>query len=103
MLLDCPVAVRLFAIAVTALAVGAPAAQADQLYWANDIGGTTVRRCDLGSLPCNPQTVASNQADPFGVAVNSSHVYWTTSDDNTIRRCAVGASMPCTGAGGGER
>src|SRR6186713_1812941 len=100
MLLDSPVAVRLFVVAGMAVAIAAPsaaAAPAQRLYWANDIGGTTIKRCGLGSLPCSPQTVAEDQGDPFGVALNSTHVYWANSDDNTVMRCSITASLPCTG------
>jgi len=88
-----------------ALAIAAPSAAAapsQRLYWANaktspQASGTTVKRCGLGSLPCSPQTVAEDQGNPFGVAVNSSHVYWTNSGDNTVMRCSISASLPCTG------
>ena len=61
---------------------------------------STVRRSSVAAWrgsPCSPETVADEQADPFGVALDSSHVYWTTTEDDGVWRCAIGAPLPCTG------
>ena len=83
-----------------ALAVAAPsaaAAPAERLYWAQDIGGTTVERCGLGIAALQLADGGGRPGRPFGVALNSSHVYWTATDDNEVLRCPVGASLPCAG------
>ena len=97
MLLDSPVVARtagkLIVATAIVLGVSAPsagAAAADRLFWANDLGqGTTVNRCDLDAVPCSPETVAAEQEDPFGVAVNATHVYWTNAAENMVLRCEL--------------
>jgi hypothetical protein len=73
------------------------------IYWADSILGT-VGRANLadGSSP-DPEFIdaaggacgaATSTSGPDGVAVDSSHVYWTNPDQNTIGRANLDGSSP---------
>jgi Abnormal spindle-like microcephaly-assoc'd, ASPM-SPD-2-Hydin len=61
------------------------------LYWtANNVGNIWEANPD-GS---NPQTIASGQNAPWGVAVSSSHLYWADSGAGTIMEANLDGSNP---------
>ena len=73
------------------------AVSSSHLYWANS-GATghpgTIREANLNGT--GAKTIAQGQVDPIGVAVGSSHLYWSTeaNDAGTI----VEANLNGTGA-----
>jgi hypothetical protein len=76
---------------------GTGASAAHLLYWANLAGGTIVGAGLDGS---NPQTIATGQNFPAGVAVDSSHLYWANAGGGTIVEAGLDGSSPQTIATG---
>jgi|GEM_PF-6076058 len=60
--------------------------QGDTLYWAqsNDFGPGEVKRISIHGE--DEQTLASGQSDLFDLAVDNTHVYWTTYESGRVRR-----------------
>ncbi len=58
----------------------------------HDCGGATCQ----GGL-CQPTTLASSQAAPWGVALDPTNVYWTNTGDGTIKMTSVAGGGPVTG------
>jgi hypothetical protein len=48
----------------------------------------------------NPQTIATGQSGPSGMAVDSSHLYWTNQRDGTIVEAGLDGTNPQTIATG---
>ena len=65
-------------------------AAAGHLYWANG-AGTIVQAGLDGS---HPHAIATGQGNPWGVAVSSSHVYWTNTAAGTIVQAGLDGSHP---------
>ena len=67
--------------------VGGPAPS--HLYWA---AGDSIWEANLDGT--NPQVIVTGQQDPAGVAVNTSHLYWTGSGDGTIWEANLDGTNP---------
>jgi hypothetical protein len=63
------------------------------VYWTNDKNPGSVVSCPLSGCPGGPTVIASNQASPARLAVDSSNICFTNFDDGTVARC------PLTGCG----
>ena len=73
---------------------GVIALDAQYVYYTS--GATAeVRRCSRGGCNTSPELVAGSQGLPSGMTVAASTIYWTTGY-RYIRKCATGATMPCT-------
>lgn len=60
------------------LLIGAPSAWAD-IYWTNS-GNGTIGRAYLDGTGVNESFITDQFSNPFGVAVDSSHIYWGNGD-----------------------
>ena len=66
------------------------------LYWANFGTGIDGTINMAGLDGSNPQTIASGQSDPSGVAVDASHLYWVNHRAGTITMANLDGSNPQT-------
>ena len=71
---------------------------APAIYWANagdHTGGAgAIWTANLDGT--SPHAIATGQDDPAGVAVDSSHLYWTSVDDNAVIEAGLDGSNPRT-------
>ena len=79
-------------LATLAIATLALAARADGfVYWSNNFG--TIASANLDGTTANPSLVSVGaQVQVHGLAVDSSHIYWTNFDANTIGRANLDGS-----------
>jgi hypothetical protein len=63
---------------------------AGHLYWTTDTGGSLV---EAGLDGSNPHAVVTNLSNPYGVAVSSTHLYWTTGN-GTVVEAGLNGSNP---------
>ena len=83
------------AAAATAGIVGAGVAP--HIYWADSPNGAgTGAIWEAGLNGSSPQPIISGLRAPLGVAVTSSHLYWTVSGDGTIGEANLDGSSPHT-------
>jgi sugar lactone lactonase YvrE len=68
-----------------------------QLYWSNLDAGTIVEANPDGT---GPQTIATGQHGPVGVAVSATHLYWADNGTGTIVQANLDGSNPQTIATG---
>jgi hypothetical protein len=77
---------------------------ASRLFWITDEGGGTIFSCDVGT-PCTPQIVVSGQPTATALAVDDTHVYWTTGAGGAVLRApkaGLGGPSPETLASGAK-
>jgi hypothetical protein len=67
----------------------AMAADATNLYWITDPGGT-VMALSLTTPGMTPTVLAKGQQGPTGIALSTSYVYWTSAGDDTVKRVPKG-------------
>jgi hypothetical protein len=69
---------------------------ASGVYWPKTLASTTglVLTCPLDGCGSTPTILASAQNNPFGIAIDATNLYWTTSGtgaaDGAVMKCALG-------------
>jgi hypothetical protein len=63
------------------------------IYWTNPGPPNTIGQANLDGSSLNQNFIAG-ASGPFGVAVDSAHIYWANNANNTIGRANLDGSSP---------
>jgi hypothetical protein len=81
---------------ITATSPSAVAVNASHVYWANFVNApsdSSIGRANIGSTSQN-QSFVTGAKSPYGIALDSSYLYWGNSDTTSIGRSGLDGSSP---------